>query len=204
MNMETSYARVSSMSINTFIFMGCPGAGKGVQSALLSEKLNIPVFSTGNRVREISKQDHNLGKRIRSVQEAGGLTPYWFASFLFQEALFANQGKGIIFEGVGRKEPEARLFAEVHEWLNSDFRIFNLVVSRETAFARLVKRGELDGRADDAPDRIPTRLELFEKETLPAIEFFRSIGKVVDIDGEGTPEEVSSQIMDYLKQHDPA
>src|SRR5690606_4330634 len=111
------------MSINTFVFMGRPGSGMAVQSALLSEKLSFPIFSTGSRVREISKNDHALAKKINDVQASGGLTPHWFASFLFQEALFAKNGdEGLIFEGVGRKEPEARLFAEIHEWLESDFR----------------------------------------------------------------------------------
>lgn len=179
--------------------MGRPGAGKGVQSALLSEKLGYPVFSTGNRVREISKEDHGLAKKINSVQAAGGLTPHWFASFLFQEALFSkNEGEGLIFEGVGRKEPEARLFAEIHEWLESDFRVLHLKVTPETVMNRLVKRGELEGRDDDTPEKIKVRLENFEKETGAAIEYFRSIGKVIDIDGEPTPEEVHAEIVEKL------
>lgn len=186
------------MRINTFIFMGSPGSGKGVQSALLSEKLNLPVFSTGNRVREISRQDHALAQRIRNVSESGGLTPFWFASFLFQEALFAKKdGEGMIFEGVGRKEPEARLFNEIHEWLGSDFRVFNLVVSDDSVKERLDKRRELEGRADDTPEKIQTRLENFEKETMPAMEFFRSVGKVIDIDGEPLPDMVSASVLEH-------
>lgn len=188
------------MAINTFVFMGRPGAGKGVQSELLSEKLGYPVFSTGNRVREISKEDHALAKKVNAVQSSGGLTPHWFASFLFQEALFAKNGEeGLIFEGVGRKEPEAKLFAEIHEWLESDFRVIYLDVSEETVISRLVKRGQTEGRADDVPEKIKVRLENFEKETRPALEFFRSIGKVIEIDGEPLPDEVHDSILQKIK-----
>ncbi|MEK7135288.1 MAG: nucleoside monophosphate kinase [Patescibacteria group bacterium] len=185
--------------INTFIFMGRPGSGKGVQSALLSEKLSLPVFSTGNRVRETAKADHKLGKKIKEVSESGGLTPFWFASFLFQEALFTKKdGEGMIFEGVGRKEPEAKLFHEVHEFLESDYRVIYLNVSPETVIKRLLKRGETEGRADDNPESIKIRLENFEKETRPAIEFFRSVGKVIEIDGEPLPEVVAEAVMQKL------
>ncbi len=187
------------MTINTFIFMGKPGAGKGVQSDLLAEKMGFSVFSTGGKVREISKAPHALGQKIKSVQEAGGLTPHWFASFLFQEALFAKEpGQGIVFEGVGRKEPEAKLFAEIHEWLESDFRVFHLNVTDETVMERLIRRGELEGRADDVPEKIGVRLENFYKETTPSLEFFRSIGKVVEIDGEPAMEEVAAEVLAHI------
>lgn len=181
--------------VNTFVFMGRPGAGKGVQSALLSQKIGLPVFSTGDKVCAVSKADHALGKKIRSVQEAGGLTPHWFAAFLFQEALFNEGSKGMIFEGMGRKLPEAELFHEVHEWLGNDYRILYLEASPETVTERLVKRGKEQGRADDVPERIAVRLENFEKETRAAIDYFRSLGKVIDIDGEPSPEEVSAAIL---------
>ncbi|MBX4198931.1 nucleoside monophosphate kinase [Candidatus Parcubacteria bacterium] len=188
------------MAINTFIFMGRPGAGKGVQSALLSEEMGFPIFSTGDKVRSIAKAEHTLGKKVKEVSESGGLTPHWFASFLFQEALFAKgEGEGIIFEGVGRKEPEAKLFAEINEWLDNDFRVLYLNASEETITKRLIKRGELEGRADDTPEKIKVRLENFNKETQPALEYLRSIGKVIDIDGEPLPDAVHAEVMEKLK-----
>ena len=185
-----------STGVNTFIFMGRPGAGKGVQSALLSEKLGLPVFSTGDKVRETAKAGHALGKKIKEVSESGANTPFWFASFLFQEALFSRKdGEGMIFEGVGRREPEARLFHEIHEWLGSDYRIIYLNVSDDTVTKRLLKRGETGGRADDIPDKIKIRLENFYEDTEPALDFFRSVGKVIEIDGEPAPEEVFKSVL---------
>lgn len=188
------------MAVNTFVFMGRPGAGKGVQSELLSKELGAPVFSTGNRVREVSKSETALAKKIKSVQEAGGLTPHWFASFLFQEALFAkDDGAGMIFEGVGRKEPEARLFHEIHEWLGSDYKVIYLDTSEEVVTKRLLKRGELEGRADDNLESIKVRFANFYKETVPALDFFRSVGKVIEVNGEPAPEIVLAEVLSKIK-----
>src|SRR3989344_3768759 len=127
--------------INTFVLMGRPGSGKGKQSELLALKLEYKVFSTGNRVREIARQDSSLGHRIKDISESGGLTPSWFASFLFEETLLGlADNEAIIFEGVGRKEPEARLFAEICEWLWRGFLVIFLGVFEETILQRLNKR----------------------------------------------------------------
>ncbi len=189
------------MKVNTFIFMGRPGSGKGVQSEMLAQKLGLPIFSTGNRVREVAKLDTDLGRKIREVSESGELTPFWFASYLFQEALFKlKDGEGIIFEGVGRKEPEARLFNEIEEWLGNEFRIFHLNVSEESARKRLMLRGEKEGRADDAPERIPVRFQKFQEETQAALNFFRSVGKVIEIDGEPLPDAVFAQVVAEIEK----
>lgn len=190
-----------STRVNTFIFMGRPGAGKGVQSALLSEKLGLPVFSTGGRMREMTKKDSRLGRKIKETQNSGGLTPGWFAGFIFQEAVFAkDDSQGMIFEGVGRTEVEARLFNDVHEWIGDDYLIFNLNVSDETVTQRLIKRGEMEGRADDVPEKIKVRLENFYKDTEPALNFFRSVGKVVEIDGEPLPEQVFESVLAHIEK----
>lgn len=189
------------MSINTFIFMGRPGAGKGVQSALLAEYLKLPIFSTGNKVREIAKGESALSQKIKQVSESGGLTPYWFASYLFQEALFKKKdGEGLIFEGVGRKEPEARLFAEINTWLGNDFRVLHLNASPTIVTDRLIRRGKKEGRVDDNPDKIKVRLESFDMETQPALEYMRSIGKVIEIDGEPEAEKVFEDIKSAINK----
>ncbi len=179
--------------------MGRPGAGKGVQSELLSKKLNCAIFSTGSKVRHIAKQPTALGKKIAEVSNAGGLTPFWFASFLFEEALFTlADDESMIFEGVGRKLPEAKLFAEINEWLGRDYKIINLNASEATVTKRLEKRRETSGREDDAGDKLIHRFENYNLETVPALEFFRSIGKVIDIDGEPLPEVVFTEVLSKL------
>jgi adenylate kinase len=186
--------------VNTFIMMGLPGAGKGKQTELLSAKTGFVVSSTGNELRKLAKEGGILGKKVSEIMEVGDLIPSWLASYLFQKALFnlSSEQDGAIFEGVGRKEEEARLFNEVAGWLGRDFRILNLIISEDVARSRLNKRRELEGRNDDDPAIFHNRFKNFYESTMPALEYFRSIGKVIDINGEPLPEVVFEEIWEKI------
>ena len=106
----------------------------------------------------------------------------------------AKENDGIIFEGMGRMEPEARLFAEVCGWLGRDFRVLHLKVSEAVVAERLRKRREIEGREDDYPLIVRNRLKNFYEHTAPAIEYFRSINKVIDINGEPLPDAVFAEL----------
>ena len=173
--------------------MGRPGSGKGKQSELLAEKLKCRIFSTGNRVREVAQKDSSLGRKVKEVSESGGLVPSWLASYLFEEAYLALDDKEIIiFEGLGRKESEARLFNEISEWLGRDFVVIYLNVSEKTIFERLNKRLAIEGREDDK--NIQNRFDNFNTQTIPSLNFFRSINKVIEINGEPLPDVVFAEI----------
>lgn len=189
------------MTVNTFLFMGRPGAGKGVQSSLLSQALGLPIFSTGDMVRATAKEATALGERVAEISNSGGLVPAWLASYFFEEALFKlGDNEGIIFEGVGRKPEEAKLFNEILTWLGRDYCIFNLETSEETVTGRLLKRAETSGREDDQGHKLQTRFKNFEEDTRQALNFFDSIGKVVHIDGEPLPDAVHAQVMAEVKK----
>jgi adenylate kinase len=185
--------------VNTFVFMGRPGSGKGVQSKLLSEKLGCQAFSTGARMREMAKIDSALGHKLKGIVDSGDLTPYWFASFVFEEVLFSlKSGEKVVIEGIGRREPESKLFAEVCEWLGRDFLVIYLDVSEKTVTERLNKRRTKEGRVDD--NNIQNRFDNYDTNTVPAIEFFRSIGKVVDINGEPIPDVIATDIWEKVSK----
>ncbi|KKQ83270.1 MAG: adenylate kinase [Parcubacteria group bacterium GW2011_GWB1_38_8] len=177
--------------------MGRPGSGKGAQSKLLAQKLGCKVFSTGGHMREIAKRDSFFGRKIKEIVDSGGLTPYWFASFVFEEILFSLEGnEKVVFEGIGRKEAEARLFTEISEWLGRDFIVIYLDVSEKTIIERLKKRRLKEGRVDD--NNVQNRLNNYNTDTIHAIDFFRSIGKVIDIDGEPSPDAIANLIWEKL------
>lgn len=181
--------------IKTFVFMGLPGCGKGKQAKLLSEKIGYPIYSTGNEYRKIALGSDLVASKVAGVLNAGGLQPVWLSNFLFQKSLLSlSSDNGIIFEGAGRKEPEARLFAEVCEWLGRDFRVIHFKVSEATVAERLRKRQEVEGRKDDDPAVFQNRLKNFYEHTASAIEYFRSINKVIDIDGEPLPDVVFAEL----------
>src|SRR5690606_25060249 len=121
--------------------------------------------------------------------------PAWFATYLFQKNLLETPlDTGLIFEGVGRKEPEAVIFAQMCDWLERGFTVFHLKVDEAVAKERLIKRG----RADDKHETISSRFENFHKDTQPALEYFYSIGKVVEIDGNPSPEAVFAEVCEKL------
>lgn len=181
--------------IKTFVLMGLPGSGKGKQAELLSEKTGFPIMSTGGQLREIAKVGDAVGKKVAEVMNSGELMPSWFVQYLFQQVLFvAKENEGLIFEGACRIETEARLFAEVCGWLGRDFRILHIKISETAVAERLRKRQEIEGREDDDVTIFQVRLKNFYEHTAPAIEYFRSINKVIDINGEPLPDVVSTEL----------
>lgn len=181
--------------------MGRPGSGKGTQARLLSEKTGFQIFSTGDVYRKLAAEDTFLGRKIKNIIDKGNLTPYWFASYLFEkEILNLAPDKGIIFEGVGRREPEAKMFHDVVEWLERPYVIFYLEASEKELKKRLFKRAQVEGRADDAKEEhIETRFQEYEKYTQRSVEFFQSVGTVVHINGEQSPEQVHADIMERIE-----
>lgn len=190
----------NDMSIKTFAMMGYPGAGKGTQAKLLSEEFSFKIFSTGSEYREMAKEDTVVGRKVKKIIDAGDLTPHWLAAHLFQRAVLRlGHEEGIIFEGVARKESEAKLFHTVMEWLERPYKVIFLNASEEVATKRLLKRGEIENRADDDREKIKVRFGEFNKHTAPAVEYFRTLGNIIDINSEQTPEEVHKEIMVNLK-----
>lgn len=181
--------------VNTFVFMGCPGSGKGKQAELLHEKTQFPVFSTGVKFREMAKEKTFVGRKIDKELNSGALLPDWLSEYLFQNLLLKlEESDGIILDGINRHETESREFSEICEWLGRDYRIININISEASITERLRKRYEIEGRKDDDPVVFQTRLKNFYKHTAPAIEYFRSINKVIDIDGEPLPDEVFEEV----------
>jgi adenylate kinase family enzyme len=185
--------------IKTFVMMGLPGAGKGKQTGLLSEKTGFVAFTTSAGLREVVASGSGAGKKIEEAMKTGTLVPDWLAAyFLEKNLLVLKESEGIIFDGGGRREAEAKLFAEICEWLGRDFRVIHLNVTEETAMERLGKRREIESRHDDHPDIIKDRFKHFNEITVPSLNYFRSIGKVIEIDGEPAPEVVFEEIQSKI------
>ena len=183
--------------MRTILMMGKTGSGKGTQSELLAKKLGYTIFSTGEEFRTLRSREDALGIKVRADYDKGLLMPHWFASYLFEHKLLSlNPDEGLVCEGVGRKEPEARLFSEVATWLGRDFRVFELVVTDE----EVIRRQLLRGRADSNDiEKIKVRLDEYRANTELAINFFKSLGKVTSIDGMGTPEAIHTEILKHLE-----
>ena len=175
-----------------FFFVGRIASGKGTQSKELAEKLGSPMFVTGDRFRAIIASGSELGNRIKETYDTGRLMPSWVANYLFEEFVFnLPHEKSAVFEGSGRDVDQAKVIEEVCTWLGRPYIVFNLEVSEETVMQRSLGRAR---DKTDEPEVVKTRLAEYKKLTEPAIDYFRSIGKCVDIDGEQSVEGVQREV----------
>lgn len=185
--------------VRTFLMMGRPGAGKGTQATLLAKKINAEIYSSGNRLREMGKGTGFVAQKIKKVMEEGDLLPAWFSSHLFVEVLLGLQPEDpIVFEGACRRLLEAHDFVEVAEWLERPYAAVFLNISDAEVEKRLTVRKNVQGRQDDASDTVLHRIAEYEQNTQKAVEFFRSQGTLVEINGEQDIERVHQDILGAL------
>ncbi len=185
------------MELNTVLLIGKPGSGKGTQAKLLVEKTGWPTIASGDLFRALIKGEDHIAELMREEHEKGLLAPDWFATFLFQKSILPVLPEdGIIFDGFGRKVPEAKIVIDVLKWLNRPFRAVHIKVSDAEIVDRLQKRSAVSGRADDSA--IEKRLEEYRTFTEPSIEVFRDAGYLVEVNGEGSVEDINKAILDGL------
>jgi len=179
--------------------MGRPGSGKGTQAKLLAKKLGGDIYSSGNRLREMAKGHGFVAGKVKQVLDEGALLPSWFSSHLFVDALLGREPEDpIVFEGACRRLEEAESFEQTAKWLGRPYKILHLNISTEESSRRLLARKGLEGRSDDASDTISRRMEEYATNTEPAVEYFKKLGMVVEINGEQTVEAVHADIAKAL------
>jgi len=183
-----------------FLFVGRTASGKETQGKRLAETLGYEMFSTGVKFREIIASGSQLGNKIKADYEKGLLMPTWVADFMFQNFVFnLPPEEGAVFEGSGRDREQAEAIEKVCEWLGRPYTVFNLEVSPETVMERSLSRKR---DAADAEEAIKMRLAEYERLTHPAIEYFRSVGKCIDINGEQSVEAIQAEIINHVRALD--
>jgi adenylate kinase len=185
---------------NTILLMGRPGSGKGTQAKLLSEELNWIRLSSGDRIKEIRDGGEPFSPRVREMYDKGTLLPNWFADYLLESSLLEIESYvGIVLEGFGRTESQARHLLEIVSWLERNLIVFNLEVSEEEVMKRMIKRSETEDRPDsNGEDKVRARLAQYDEQTAPALAYFREHGMVIDIKGEQSPEQIARDIAEIL------
>jgi adenylate kinase len=150
-------------------------------------------------LRAMRHEDTELGHQVDAVMTRGELVSDELMIDLIRERLGRDDAQdGFILDGFPRTEAQAQALDDL---LGLDFDIvFDLQLDDETAMQRLLRRAELEGRADDTPDAIGRRLELYHEETEPLIEHYRPRGNVVGIHAERSENEVFAEIQQALEQ----
>jgi len=178
------------------IILGAPGSGKGTQGALLSTRLRIPKISTGDLLRAAVKDGTPLGTEAKGFMDQGLLVPDEIILGLIEEVLrSAAAAEGIIMDGFPRTLPQAeavdRLLTPLRRQVD---RVLLIDVDEEELIQRMVKRAEIEGRADDTPETIRRRQEVYREQTAPLIAFYDARGVVARVDGVGTVEEIAERM----------
>lgn len=202
------------------IFLGPPGAGKGTQAQRTSNRLGIPHLSTGEMLRENIKAQTELGKQAKAFIDAGNLVPDQLVIDMLRERIAQDDCKGgVIFDGF----PRTVYQAEVLDTITKIDAAINLEVSDEAIVERMKGRRvcpkcgqtyhtdwlqgntctacgtELTIRADDRPETVLARLEVYHKQTQPLIDYYRAAGILKDIESVGNIDEVDAKIQGALK-----
>ena len=180
------------------LIMGPPGAGKGTQAKILAKKFNLIHLSTGDILRsEINKQS-STGLEAQSFMNAGNLVPDKVLLAMMETTLQNLNDKGLILDGFPRTIPQAEGLSAIFNSLNQKVNyVINIYVNKDVLINRLVERAEKSGRADDTKEIIINRQKVYHELTTPLIKFYKD--KIININGDGSIEEVTSRILNIIK-----
>lgn len=188
------------------VFLGPPGAGKGTQAAILSEKYNIPQLSTGEMLRAAVSAQTETGKKAQSIMESGGLVPDDVVTKIISDRIDEPDcHNGFILDGFPRTVGQARALAAILELKNIDLDgVIELVVDKDALVHRMenrVKEAVSAGtpvRTDDNVEAFVKRLAEYEAKTAPLSLFYSERGQLKQIDGMGEVTKVTNDIVSAL------
>lgn len=188
------------------ILLGAPGAGKGTQAKILTEKFGIPQLSTGDMLRAAVAAQTEVGKRAKAIMDSGALVPDEVVNqIVFDRVEEADCAKGFILDGyprtVGQAEALRKMLQSKGQKLDA---VIELVVDQNALVDRMKRRVEetvaAGGkvRSDDNPEAFAKRLVEYKAKTAPLSQFYSSTGELKQIDGMATVSEVTNAILTSL------
>ena len=183
------------------LILGPPGAGKGTQASRIAEALKIPAISTGDIFRTNIKNDTPLGKKVQGIIEAGHYVPDEVTNEIVFDRLSQDDAKnGYLLDGYPRTIEQVWALREWHWAHDTDLdHVIELTVPDEQVVERLLKRAEIEGRADDTEEVIRQRMKVYHAETTPISDMARERGLLREVDGTGSIDEVFERCMAALK-----
>lgn len=206
--------------------MGAPGAGKGTQSRLLSDKYGYPQISTGDILREMSQAETPLGQELRTILASGNLvSDQVLAEVILERTSRTDCASGYILDGFPRTLKQAELLEDLAGRQGHSVMLVRVTVHKDTLLKRLTGRrlcpvcGEiynvyfkppkqegacdLDGaalsqRVDDNEEKVGTRLQAYIESTTPLFDYYGKSGRLVAVDGERPVEEIFNDLSNLL------
>ncbi len=206
------------------ILLGAPGAGKGTQAEVITDRLGIPQISTGNIIREALKSGTELGVKAKSYMEGGALVPDEIVIGMLQERIAKDDcANGFILDGFPRTIAQAEALDSMGVIIDM---VLDIDVADEVITGRLsgrrvcgncgnsyhieFKKPAVDGvcdkcqgtlvqRKDDEPATVLERLRVYHEQTEPLKDYYRGTGKLREIPGVGSVEEITARVMAVLE-----
>lgn len=175
------------------VILGRQGSGKGTQSLLIAEAYGCVHVSTGDMLRAAVAEGTELGRQAKAVMDAGDLVSDEIMNGIVAERLAKDDIRegGVLLDGFPRTADQAdaleRILADLGQRLTM---AIDLDVPVEVVMERMLARG----RDDDTPEAIQRRLDLYEEQTAPLLEWFRSHDLLVTVEGVGREEEVFQRL----------
>ena len=181
--------------LNIVIF-GPPGSGKGTQSEKIIEKYGLGHISTGDVLRKEMSDGTELGKEAKGFIEKGELVPDSVIIGMLASTLDAlGDNSGVIFDGFPRTTAQAAALKVMLQERNTDVSVMlSLEVAKEELIDRLVLRGKTSGRSDDNLETITKRIEVYNEQTAPVIDYYKGEESHVSIKGVGEIDEIFASI----------
>jgi adenylate kinase len=212
------------------VLFGAPGSGKGTQGPFLAEKFGIPQVSTGEILRENVRNGTDLGVVAEGYMSAGDLVPDDVIVNMVRERIAQpDAAGGFILDGFPRTEPQAEALDQMLDSVGTPLhQVIHLKVPQAVLERRLGGRWTcpVDGRVyneselgdrrvceddgeqlvqrdDDQPEAVRRRVEVYNEQTAPVLEYYRPRGKVMEVDGEQPVDEVREEILRRLEAPPP-
>ncbi|MGW4248977.1 adenylate kinase [Nocardia sp. NPDC004722] len=176
------------------VLLGPPGAGKGTQAELLSEKLGVPHISTGNLFRTNIAEQTALGREAQQYLDAGNLVPSDVTNRMVEARIGEPDAvNGFILDGYPRTVDQAEALEKMLKESGKELdAVLSFVVDEDVVVERMLARG----RGDDTEEVIRNRMRVYREETEPLLEHYD--GQVVSVEGVGEIEEVNTRALKAL------
>lgn len=209
------------------IIIGPPGSGKGTQAARVAERLGLEHLSTGDMLRDGVAAGTELGMKAREYMDEGRLVPDEIMLGLIREKLEELEGSGWILDGFPRTLPQAEALSGLLEERGIEIdRVLLIDVPAEAIVQRLTSRrvctechavynlamlpagqadrcpkcgGRLVQRPDDTEETVRRRLDVYEEQTAPVLDFYRRTAGVTEVDGTGDIDGITAEILRVMQ-----
>jgi len=211
------------------VLMGAPGAGKGTQARLLQERLRLPQISTGDMLRAVAQTRTPLAEEVRSIQQGGRLIPDELVIRVVEDRTAKDDCQdGYILDGFPRTAAQAEMLEELATRQNKRLSAIMIDVPLESLEKRMTGRrscpvcgeiynlyfrpptmdnqcnihpeAQLIQRADDTVEKVRVRLDTYNRQTAPLLDYYQRSGRLHRVAGTRSPEEIYSDIEKILNR----